>query len=433
MNAIVNFTGTGNFANNDLSLQYAVNNNSIQYVTNFVAQKTFCLLGMEKIRCESFPKNNYFPVISSFAFRDSNIQAYIDQIHTQYLPDINYNNTNFPKNFAHFINLGYYALDEGNLACHIPLETYNFKLCRESTEFLKNIEEKFKETEKDMARQAFHYNGHKFTFYQKNREINALIGINPQIQINYDEAIKNIESFILQNPYFFDFSENDIIDFFQYLNYILMKDLPETIINAQYGKIRNQDVFYIRFKDNESSSKFINDQIDSILSNPEERRIYTENFANYNVKQNVNNLCKEMREFERVLWKKIGFCGLNAQFVDKEFYNFVHKLKLYSKQNIHPVAFAAWVHSEILRIFPFYDGNGRFARLLMNTILIRYRYAPLMFPSKPEYIEAVLENETNPGYFAKYLNQEIIPLNKKYANYYFNLNSSGVKDDKVVN
>lgn len=38
---------------------------------------------------------------------------------------------------------------------------------------------------------------------------------------------------------------------------------------------------------------------------------------------------------------------------------------------------AAWAHCECVRIHPFADGNGRLARLLGNTILIRYGLPPV--------------------------------------------------------
>ena len=60
------------------------------------------------------------------------------------------------------------------------------------------------------------------------------------------------------------------------------------------------------------------------------------------------------------------------------------------QQNIlHPVEFAALLHKKFVFIHPFKDGNGRVARLLMNTALIQKGYLPVVIPPvlRSEYIE----------------------------------------------
>lgn len=43
-------------------------------------------------------------------------------------------------------------------------------------------------------------------------------------------------------------------------------------------------------------------------------------------------------------------------------------------QQCHPVEQAAWIHHQLAKIHPFWDGNGRIARLVMNLILMRAGY-----------------------------------------------------------
>lgn len=43
---------------------------------------------------------------------------------------------------------------------------------------------------------------------------------------------------------------------------------------------------------------------------------------------------------------------------------------------LHPIELAALAHWKLVYIHPFYDGNGRTARLLMNFILMRAGYPP---------------------------------------------------------
>jgi Fic family protein len=44
----------------------------------------------------------------------------------------------------------------------------------------------------------------------------------------------------------------------------------------------------------------------------------------------------------------------------------------------HPVLVAADLHYEVARLHPFFDGNGRTARLLMNAHLLQHQYPPLI-------------------------------------------------------
>lgn len=59
-----------------------------------------------------------------------------------------------------------------------------------------------------------------------------------------------------------------------------------------------------------------------------------------------------------------------------------------NKEGYHPVELAAIVHHRLVAIHPFDDGNGRVARLLMNLILMRAGYPPI-----------VIKNETREDYY----------------------------------
>jgi len=48
--------------------------------------------------------------------------------------------------------------------------------------------------------------------------------------------------------------------------------------------------------------------------------------------------------------------------------------------NMHPVRFAAMLHLKFVTIHPYIDGNGRVARLLMNTALIQDGYMLAVIP-----------------------------------------------------
>ncbi len=55
------------------------------------------------------------------------------------------------------------------------------------------------------------------------------------------------------------------------------------------------------------------------------------------------------------------------------------------KSDLHPIEIACDFHIEFLTIHPFYDGNGRIARILTNLILINCGYPPVIIREKKKY------------------------------------------------
>jgi len=59
----------------------------------------------------------------------------------------------------------------------------------------------------------------------------------------------------------------------------------------------------------------------------------------------------------------------------------------------HPVEVAARAHYRFVAIHPFDDGNGRVGRLLMNLILMKYGYLPVIIKNeaKEDYYRALMK------------------------------------------
>lgn len=69
--------------------------------------------------------------------------------------------------------------------------------------------------------------------------------------------------------------------------------------------------------------------------------------------------------------------------------------------SMHPVRYAALAHYKLVHIHPFIDGNGRTSRLLMNTILMRSGYPPVIIPKQQrhryyDFLQIANEGDTRP-------------------------------------
>jgi Fic family protein len=56
---------------------------------------------------------------------------------------------------------------------------------------------------------------------------------------------------------------------------------------------------------------------------------------------------------------------------------------------LHPIERAAKLHTDFVRIHPFEDGNGRTARLLMNSELCKHGYPMVSINARVEYLKAL--------------------------------------------
>ncbi len=61
------------------------------------------------------------------------------------------------------------------------------------------------------------------------------------------------------------------------------------------------------------------------------------------------------------------------------------------KKKLHPVELASILHNRFVNIHPFTEGNGRTARLMMNWVLFRNKYPPVIieFANKEYYYNAI--------------------------------------------
>ncbi|XP_064635017.1 protein adenylyltransferase FICD-like [Lineus longissimus] len=82
----------------------------------------------------------------------------------------------------------------------------------------------------------------------------------------------------------------------------------------------------------------------------------------------------------------------HAKDVPALMFEFVEWLNSYEALNLHPIEYAALAHYKFVVIHPFYDGNGRTARLLMNLILMQAGFPPVTIKveQKHEYFQHIV-------------------------------------------
>lgn len=86
------------------------------------------------------------------------------------------------------------------------------------------------------------------------------------------------------------------------------------------------------------------------------------------------------------------------------------------RRKYHPVEFAAILHKKFVFIHPFRDGNGRVARLLMNTALIQDGYLPVLIPPilRNDYILFLERAHTNDKPFINFIVERELESQKEF-------------------
>lgn len=77
------------------------------------------------------------------------------------------------------------------------------------------------------------------------------------------------------------------------------------------------------------------------------------------------------------------------------------------RPHLHPVEFAVQLHKRLVFIHPFAEGNGRVARLIMNTALIQDRYLPIIVPPelRADYLSCLERAHPNDAEYMAFMYQ----------------------------
>ena len=85
------------------------------------------------------------------------------------------------------------------------------------------------------------------------------------------------------------------------------------------------------------------------------------------------------------------------------------------RNTYHPVEFAAELHKRFVFIHPFIDGNGRIARLLLNTALIQEGYMLAVIPPilRLDYINTLEKAHTDRQPFVEFIAERVFETQKE--------------------
>ncbi len=87
-----------------------------------------------------------------------------------------------------------------------------------------------------------------------------------------------------------------------------------------------------------------------------------------------------------------------------------------NRKKYHPVEFAAILHKKFVFIHPFKDGNGRVARLVMNTALIQDGFLPVIIPPilRSEYISLLEKAHVDDAAFINFIAEGALESQKDF-------------------
>jgi Fic family protein len=99
--------------------------------------------------------------------------------------------------------------------------------------------------------------------------------------------------------------------------------------------------------------------------------------------------------------------------VPKDIDQKMRELKLWMEEEypqLHPVIYAAQLHKRLAFIHPFIDGNGRIARLAMNTVLLQKGYLPVVIPSllRKDYFQTLERAHSEETSFIEFIAERVI-------------------------
>lgn len=292
-------------------------------------------------------------------------------------------------------------------ACIIKERPWSSNVCEMTIQLFKQVIDKEmskkQQQEAIYTKKAFSIKGMVVGVEIKNTP-RMSVGINPQNQINFEKALAIVDAEFLQAPDFYEQSDEQLIEFIKKLHLTLVRDLPEGD-KLKPGQFREQRTCV--FHDDKAGMEY-----DALLHNlkrmgtsKQELKTFKKTYSKliqFMVSDDLINFTPQ----EKATIDKIATINPDPKEIKKLMIDLVREWK--KNQHMHPVALASWLHENIGKIHAFIDGNGRLARLLLNAVLARGGYDPVVFNDDEEYTKQILLDRKQPGSFSKYLEKNIM-------------------------
>ena len=145
------------------------------------------------------------------------------------------------------------------------------------------------------------------------------------------------------------------------------------------------------FFENKSPKDYSIDEVYDLRNNKEGLNEIFSNYSELDISEDV--IIKLHKIIVRDVDKRIGFRSFDVRVIGSGFksspFQFISNdikdlIEWYNvnKNTLNPFVLGLMFHHKFEKIHPFADGNGRVGRLLINLILLKFNYAPLMILRK---------------------------------------------------
>lgn len=301
----------------------------------------------------------------------------------------------FPENLSAFMDVGKGLIENGNKGCSIKDPKNYIECVKTAAQAMYSISKFSKQKE---------FEAHVMTdeaYRRRDREValgdkRLFCGMNPEAHTNYRLALSELEEKFLSDNCFFRKEPAEILEFVKGIHRILMKNLPalseDDDTSGIPGIFRDGPVMIFK-KSAESAENELKD--------------FFQKQGKSAMVNRINNIFSKLKSNIVLSFEEVGLISSKIYRppvdAEKHMIEFAEKFKEYANLDLHPVALAAWLHTQIGNIRPFKFGNGRLARILANAILVRGGYEPLIFLNHEQYVQTILNDRNTPGAFAAYL------------------------------
>ncbi|MES2199513.1 MAG: Fic family protein [Chlamydiota bacterium] len=240
-----------------------------------------------------------------------------------------------------------------------------------------------------------------------------IFGSNPKRMDNTTEVIRYILNEFDTNAGFFSQSDGDIVAILQKSHELLFNQIST---EAPIGSLRagNTVVFSRDDYDLGQDHSDWPELLKKHAGTKEDLKILKTILKRISPQMAIGNVLEEITPKEKAVCQKIAFlpptryeiAGCLKKF-EQEFKNLYKETQRLGKPDY--IKLAAFAHQNIVDIHPFHDGNGRLARVVMNSLLIQGEYCPVFFPSDQEYTEAtkLSKKQDSREHFENYLKSRI--------------------------